>query len=81
MTNNNLTGGWIIESLPGDVTGPNGWADSMVNMRDVGYVAKRFGADPSAPLWDSNADIDDNGKINMKDIGIAARNFEKVMRT
>jgi hypothetical protein len=32
-------------------------------------------ADPSKKLWDPNADIDGDGKIDMKDIGTAARHF------
>jgi len=73
--NNSLTDGWVIVSIVGDITGPNGWPDGKVNMWDVSYVAKRFGTDPSKPLWDPNADIIGDGKIDMKDVSITARNF------
>jgi hypothetical protein len=40
-------------------------------------VAKRFGTTPSAPLWDPNADINGDGKVDMKDIAAVAKNFGK----
>jgi hypothetical protein len=73
--NNNCTGGWVIVSIPGDITGPNGFPDGKVDMRDVAYVAKRFGATPGSPFWDPNADINGDGKIDMKDVAIVAKNF------
>jgi hypothetical protein len=72
---NNLTGGWVIVSLVGDITGPDGWPDGKCDMRDIGYVARRFMCKPGDPLWDPNADIDDNSKVDMKDIGTVARHF------
>lgn len=44
-------------------------------MRDVAYVAKRFGTDPSKPLWDPNADLNSDGIIDMRDIGTVAKHF------
>jgi hypothetical protein len=73
--NNNFTGGWVIISLVGDITGPDGWPDGKCDLRDIGYVARRFMCKPGDPLWDSNADIDDNNKVDMKDIGTTARHF------
>lgn len=75
---NNFTGGWIIVSLVGDITGPDGWPDGKVDMRDVGYVARRFMCRPGDPLWDPIADINSDGKIDMKDIGTVARHFGEV---
>jgi len=49
-----------------------------LDMRDVGYVAKMFGTDPSNPMWDSNADINEDGKIDMKDISTVAKEFGKI---
>jgi hypothetical protein len=43
VTDNTLTGGWIIVSTTGDIIGPSGWPDSKVDMRDMAYVAKHFG--------------------------------------
>jgi hypothetical protein len=59
--------------LIGDLNG-----DGKVDMRDIGYVARRFGCDPGSTLWDPNADFNSDGKIDMKDIAIVARNFGKI---
>jgi hypothetical protein len=79
MANNNLTGGWIIVSLVGDITGPNGWPDGKIDMRDIGLVAKHFSETvPPAP---ANCDLTGptvgvpDGKIDMRDIGLVARYF------
>ena len=59
-----------VSSLIGDVN-----ADGKVDMKDVGYVARRFMCVPGDPLWDVNADFNSDGKINMVDIGTVARHF------
>jgi parallel beta-helix repeat protein len=56
--------------LVGDVNG-----DSKVDMKDVGYVARRFMCVPRAPLWDSAVDFNTDRKINMTDIDTVARHF------
>lgn len=53
-------------------------SDGKVNMKDVGYVAIRFGIDVASPLWDSKADIVVDGKINMRDIGTVSRHFGEI---
>jgi hypothetical protein len=73
--NNNCTGGWVIVSLIGDLTGPNGWPDGLVDIRDVHYVAICYGTTPSSPNWNPNADINNDGKIDIKDAHIAAANY------
>jgi hypothetical protein len=73
--NNNCTGGWVIVSIPGDVTGPNGYPDGKVDMRDLGAIAKLFGTAIGNPQYNPNYDINGDGIINMKDLAIAARNF------
>ncbi len=57
-------------SLIGDIN-----VDGIVNMKDIGYVARRFMCHPDDPLWDSNADINSDGIINMIDIATVARHF------
>jgi len=74
-SNNNFTGGWIMVSIIGDITGPNGWPDGQVNMKDIALVARAFGSTPSAVNWNPNADLLNNGFINMKDIALVARHF------
>jgi len=56
--------------LVGDVNG-----DSKVDMKDLGFVARRFMCVPGDPLWDSAVDFNTDGKINMMDVGTVARHF------
>jgi parallel beta-helix repeat protein len=72
---NSLDGGLVYVSILGDVTGPGGLPDGKVDMRDVGSVARIFGAKSPDPEYNPNFDIDDNGKIDMKDVGTVARHF------
>jgi hypothetical protein len=67
---NTFNDGVVNVSIQGDVNG-----DRRVDMKDIGYIARRFLVPASDPLWDSNADINGDGKIDMKDIGIAAKHF------
>jgi len=57
----------------GDVTGANGVPDGIVDMRDVGLVARKFGEllPPASPILDLNHD----GKIDMHDLATVVRNF------
>ncbi len=41
---NTYIDGWVIISMLGDITGPDGWPDGKCDMRDVGMVARGFGA-------------------------------------
>ena len=59
-------------ALVGDVN-----VDGIVDMRDVGYVARLFGTAPTGLLWDAKADVNGDGKIDMRDIGITAINLWK----
>jgi hypothetical protein len=67
----------------GDITGPNGVPDGIVDMRDVGTVARHFGTTPASPNWDPACDITGpqylvpDGKVDMRDVGLVARNFGK----
>ena len=67
---NSLIGETVHIGVLGDVN-----ADGKVDMRDIGYVARRFMMSPSDLLWDPNSDINGDGKVDMKDIGATARNF------
>jgi hypothetical protein len=44
-------------------------------MKGVGYAARRFMCVPGDPLWDPAADIDNDSKVNVKDIGTVAKHF------
>jgi hypothetical protein len=72
--NNNLTSPvTVMVTMPGDLMPTFG----VVDMKDIAYVAKRFGTDPSKPLWDPNADLNGDGKVDMRDIALVAKNFGK----
>jgi len=60
-------------ALPTDLNG-----DGQVDMKDVGEVARAFGADPGHPRWNPAADIDVDGVVTMKDICIVCRDFGKI---
>jgi parallel beta-helix repeat protein len=80
---NNFTGGWIIVSMVGDLTGASGvpWPglpDGKVDGKDLTLIAKCFGSWPGAPppmTWTSNADINDDGKVDGKDLTALAKHF------
>ena len=59
-----------MSNLIGDIN-----ADGKVDMKDIGYVARRFMCIPGDPLWDPIADLNKDGIINMTDIGTVARHF------
>jgi parallel beta-helix repeat protein len=68
--NNNCTDGWMIVTIPGDVTG-----DFRVTMDDVMLELSAFGSTTGGSRYGSNWDIDNNGRIDMTDIMIALANF------
>jgi len=51
--------------------------DGIVDMKDISYIARRFGIDPTHLLWDPIADIWKDDVIDMRDIGMVARDFGK----
>ncbi len=66
-------------AMVGDVTGPNGWPDGKVDMRDVGLVARNFALNvpPAPPNCDITGPITGvpDGKIDMRDVSTVARHF------
>jgi hypothetical protein len=76
---NLLINSWVIVSMIGDITGPDGWPDGLCDMRDVGLVARHFGqnvppAPPNCDLTGPTTGVPD-GVIDMRDIGTVARHF------
>jgi PKD repeat protein len=49
--------------------------DGKVDMRDIGYVARRFVCVPGDSLWDPAADLNGDSTINMVDIGTVASHY------
>jgi len=84
LADNTFTDGWIIIAMVADVTGPDGWPDGKVNMRDIGAISRLFGTQEGDPDYNANYDITGpteglaDGKINMRDIGLAARHFGEI---
>ncbi|MGD0027441.1 MAG: rhodanese-like domain-containing protein [Candidatus Bathyarchaeia archaeon] len=80
---NNYTGGYVIVSAVGDLTGgtSNVWdfiPDGKVDGKDISVAAKCFGSYPgcATPLiWNVNCDINEDGKIDGRDISTVARHF------
>jgi hypothetical protein len=67
--NNEYVDGIIGVLKPGDIKEIFG----KIDMIDVSYVARRFSVTQTDTLWDPNADIDTDGKINMKDVAVTAK--------
>jgi hypothetical protein len=44
-------------------------------MKDIAYLVMLFNTKPTSPNWNPNADVDNNGVVNMRDIAIAILNF------
>ncbi|NIO36165.1 hypothetical protein GTO27_00515 [Candidatus Bathyarchaeota archaeon] len=65
----------------GDITGLEGVPDGKVGMIDIALVARKFGCNCGDSCYDSAVDLDGNGKIESRDIGIIAREFGKIFQT
>ena len=72
LENNFLTDGKVKINIMGDING-----DGKVDMQDLNAVCDAFGAFPGHPRWNKNVDLDQNGIININDIGLATMNFGK----
>jgi hypothetical protein len=80
---NNFTGGWVIVSMAGDLTGgtPNPWdflPDGKVDGKDIAIVALCYGSAPgcSSPyVWNANCDVNNDGKVDGKDIALVALHY------
>jgi len=80
---NNSTGGWVVVSMVGDLTGgsENPWdfvPDGVVDGSDLSIVAKCYGSWPDAPppmTWNANCDVNDDGVVDGSDLAIIAKHF------
>lgn len=83
MADNDFTGGWVVVSMVGDLTGGsvNPWdfvPDGYVDGSDLIVVARCFGSWPTAPppmRWNANCDVNNDGVIDGSDLIIVARHF------
>ena len=82
-SDNNFTGGWVIVSIAGDLTGgtSNPWdfvPDGKVDGKDITIVALCFGSAPGCPppyVWNPNSEVNGDGKVDGKDIATVALHY------
>jgi hypothetical protein len=68
-------GGWVclLEEAAADVV-----MDGRVNMKDLAYVAKRFGSSLGDNRWSPRADLNGDSRIDLKDLSAVAKRFGKI---
>lgn len=82
-TNNVLTQGFVIVAMAGDFVGGGStgrWPDGRVDIRDLASMCRISIVLPGypPPKPDLTYDIDDNGKVEIKDLSIAAKNYGRI---
>ena len=75
---NTFVDGTVIVSYPGDINGPGGVPDGLVDIDDVIFVAIRFGSVPGWPNWDPLADLTDDDLVDIDDVMIPALRFGEI---
>jgi streptogramin lyase len=75
IADNTFADGWVIVAMVGDITGPEGFPDGDVDIRDVSAVARLFGVSSPSPEYNPNFDINGDGDIDIKDVSTVARHF------
>lgn len=78
--NNNCTCGVQVHvGVPGDVSSSTpGAYDLRVDIQDIAYIVKLFNIKPDSPSWNPNADLNNDGAVNMKDIAIAIAYYNRL---
>ena len=61
----NMTGGWVIVGLTGDVNG-----DHICDGQDFQIVKNHIGTTPTSPNWNPNADLNEDGVVDGQDFQI-----------
>jgi hypothetical protein len=61
----------------GDIKSPDVNGDGLVNMRDIGLVARNFNAKEGDERYSPECDLNSDGIVNMRDVNIAVLNFGK----
>jgi hypothetical protein len=70
ITDNILSGGLVNVTIPGDLT-----SGYQVTSLDIGIITSAFGSKLGEAKWNPNADLNNDGIVNMKDIAILARHY------
>ncbi|MGD8544675.1 MAG: hypothetical protein PVH12_00745 [Candidatus Bathyarchaeota archaeon] len=52
--------------------------DFMIDMRDIGMAAWSVGAYPTHPRWKVEADANQDGRVDMKDLILIAKHFGEI---
>jgi len=64
--------------VPGDVSSTTpGVYDGVDNMKDIAYLVSLYQTKPNKPNWNPNADVNNDGVVDMKDIAIAVYYFNQ----
>lgn len=71
-TDNTLTDGWVVVTIPGDING-----DYKVNHKDLLLLASAYGSECGDPRYIPEADINCDCKVDHKDLLILASNYGK----
>jgi PKD repeat protein len=74
---NTINSVWIIISIIGDLTGPEGVPDGKVDIRDIAFLARLFGLNLSDPRFNANCDFNSDGKLDIVDLAVIAREYGK----
>ena len=72
LLDNTLTDGEVRIRIMGDVDG-----DGIVNMRDIQIICDAYGSSPERPEWNPYADLNRDRRIDLRDIGLSAINYQK----
>lgn len=76
IADNNLTDGWVIVAMPGDITGVKpGVPDGRVDIFDLIYLATSYGTIKGQSNYKPNADINDDGAIDIYDLIIIGLHY------
>jgi hypothetical protein len=78
-TNNNYTCPVPVHvGVPGDVSSKTPRVyDGVTNMFDIAYLVSLYQTRPTSPNWNPNADVNNDGVVDMKDIAIAVYYFNR----
>ncbi len=77
-SDNNFTDGWVIVAMAGDISGPEGWPDELVDIDDVMPVALAFGAIEGQDSYNPNYDFNNDGLIDIDDVLVPALRFGEI---
>jgi nitrous oxidase accessory protein NosD len=72
---NTFTDGWVIVAMVGDISGPDGWPDGLIDIDDVILIAIAYASILGDPRYKPNCDLNDDGLIDIDDVIIPAIHY------